>query len=106
MPLASGMTEKDITSQCYLSTFAWTFPMISAALFLAYASLVTTFWFKECAITGIEGLMSSGSATYVTGTLYKMMNAFCWTVHMMLLSAFARVISLSSHLIMRMDRLV
>ena len=36
--------------------------------FLAFAFLAITFWFKECVITGIEGLMSSGSLINVTGT--------------------------------------
>ena len=36
--------------------------------------LAITFWSKECVITGIEGLMSSGSVTNVTGTLFRMRN--------------------------------
>jgi len=59
--LAGGMTEKEIISLRYLSTFAWIFPTISAVHFLAFAFLAITFWSKECVITGIEGLMSSGS---------------------------------------------
>ena len=42
--------------------------------FLAFAILATTFWSKECVMTGIEGLMSSGSVTDVTGTLVRMKN--------------------------------
>jgi hypothetical protein len=64
--LAGGMTEKDFISLCYLvSTFAWVFPTISAVHFrLAFAFLVAiTFWAKECVMTGIEGLMSSGPVT-------------------------------------------
>jgi len=45
--LDGGMTEKEIKSLCCLSTFAWTFPATSAALFLAFAFLATTFWSKE-----------------------------------------------------------
>jgi len=59
--LAGGMTENEITSLCYLSTFAWIFPTISAVHFLAFASLAITFWSKGCVITGIEGLISSAS---------------------------------------------
>jgi hypothetical protein len=58
----------------FSSTFAWIFPMFSAVHFLAFAYLVITFWSKECVITGIEGLMSSGSVTNVTGTLFRMRN--------------------------------
>ena len=84
-----GMTEKDITSLC-LSTFAWIFPTISAMYFLAFAFLAITFWSKECVITGsLEGLMSSGLVTHVTGTLFRMRNTFCWTVRMNFLLAFA-----------------
>ena len=78
--LAGGMTEKEMKSLCCLSTFAWTFPATSAAHFLAFAFLATTFWSKECVMTGIEGLMSSRSVTEVTGTLFRMRNTFCWTV--------------------------
>ena len=49
--LAGGMTEKDIISLCYLSTFVWIFPTISAVHFLAFAFLAKTFWSKECVIT-------------------------------------------------------
>jgi hypothetical protein len=66
------MTDKN--SQA--STFAWIFPTISAVHFLAFAFLVITFWSKECVITGIEGLMSSGSVTNVAGTLFRMRNTF------------------------------
>ena len=72
--LDGGMTEKEIKSLCCLSTFAWTFPAASAEHFPAFAFLATTFWSKECAMTGIEGLMSSGSVTDVTGTLFRMRN--------------------------------
>jgi hypothetical protein len=75
--MAGGMTEKEIKSLCCLSTFAWTFPATSAAHFLAFAFLATTFWSKECVMTGIEGLMSSGSVTDVTGTLFRMRNTHC-----------------------------
>jgi hypothetical protein len=61
--LDGGITERIITSLCCLSTFAWIFPTISAVHFLALAFLATTFWFKECVRTGIEGLMSSESVT-------------------------------------------
>jgi len=105
--LDGGMTEKEIKSLCCLSTFAWTFPATSAAHFLAFAFLATTFWSKECVIIGIEGLMSSGSVTDVTGTLFRMRNTFCWTVHMNIWSGFAHSNSLlSSHLSLRMAQLV
>jgi len=74
--LAGGTTEKEITSLCYLSTFAWIFPTFSAVHFLAFAFLAITFWSKECVITEIEGLMSSGSVTNVTGTLFRTRNTF------------------------------
>jgi hypothetical protein len=51
--LAGEITEKEITSLYYLSTFAWIFPTISAVHFLAFAFLAITFWTKECVITGI-----------------------------------------------------
>ena len=41
-------------------------------------------------MTGIEGLMSSGSVTYVTGTLLRMRNTFCWTVRMNILLDFTQ----------------
>ena len=64
-------------------------------------------WSKECVITGIEGLMSSGSGTNVTGTLFRMKNTFCWTVRMNILSAFAHsTASWSSHLSMRIAQVV
>ena len=78
------MTEKEITSLCYLSTFAWIFPTFSAVHFLAFF-LAITFWSKECVITGIEGLMSSGSVTNVAGTLFRMRNTVCWTVRINIL---------------------
>jgi len=98
--LAGGMKEKEITSLCYLSTFAWIFPTISALHFLAFAFLAITFWSKERVITGKEGLMSSGPVTNVTGTLFRMRNTFCcWTVRMNILLAFAHsTASWSSHL--------
>jgi hypothetical protein len=65
------MTEKEIISQCYLSIFAWIFPAISAVHFLAFAFLAISFWSKECVITGIKGLMSSGSVTNVTGSTHS-----------------------------------
>ena len=89
--MAGGMTEKETTSLCYLFSFAGIFPRFSAVHFLAFAFLVITFWSKECVITcctGIEGLMSSGSVTNVTGTLFRMRNTFCWTVRMNILLAF------------------
>ena len=58
------------------------FPTISAVHFLAFAFLAITFWSKECVITEIEGLMSSGSVTNVTGTLFRTRSTFCWTVRM------------------------
>jgi len=89
--LAGGMTEKDITSLCCLSTFAYIFPTISTVYFLAFAFLaITSFWSKECIITGkIQSLMSSGYVTHVTGTLFRTRNTICWTVRMNILSAFA-----------------
>jgi len=67
----------------------------------------TTFWSKECVMTGIEGLMSSGSVTDVTGTLFRTRNTFCWTaVRMNIWSDFAHSNSLSSHLSLRMAQLV
>jgi hypothetical protein len=104
--LDGGMTEKEIKSLRCLSTFAWIFPATSAEHFLAFASLATTFWSKECVMTGIEGLMSSGSVTDVTGTLFRMRNTFCWTVYMDIWSDFAPSNSLSSHLSLRMAQLV
>jgi hypothetical protein len=67
--LDGGMTENEIKSLCCLSTFAWTFPATSAAHFLAFAFLATIFWSKECGMTGIEGLISSGSVTDVDGKI-------------------------------------
>ena len=91
----------------YLSTFAWVFPIILAMHFLAFAFPAITFWSKECVKTGIEGLMSSGSVTNVTGTLFRMRNTFCWTVRMNILSAFAHsTASWSSHLKMKVAQLV
>jgi len=105
--LAGGMTGKEITSMCYLSTFAWIFPTISAVNFLAFAFLAITFWSKECVMTGIEGLMSSGSLTNVTGTLFRMRNTFCSTVRMNILLASAHsTTSWSSHLNMKIAKLV
>jgi len=105
--LDGGMTEKEIKSLCCLSTFAWTFPAASAEHFFAFAFLATTFWSKECVlVTGIECLMSSGSVTDVTGTLFRMRNTFCWTVRMNIWSDFAQSNSLSSHLSLRMTQLV
>ena len=106
--LAGGMAEAETTSLCYLFTFAWgIFPTISAVHFLAFAFLAITFWSKECVMTGIEGLMSSGSVTNVTGTLFRMRNTFCWTVRMNILLAFAHsTTSWSSHLSMRIAQLV
>ena len=72
--MAGEMRGEKNTSLCYLSTFAWIFPTFSAVNFLAFAFLAITFWSKECVITGIEGLMSSGSVTNVTGTLFRMRN--------------------------------
>ena len=104
--LDDGMTGKEIRSLCCLSTFAWTFPATSAAHFLAFAFLATTFWSKEYVMTRIEDLMSSGSVTDVTGTLFRMRNTFCWTVRMSIWSDFAHSNSLSSHLSLRMAQLV
>jgi hypothetical protein len=36
-----------------------------------FAFLAITFWSKDCVITGMEGLMSSGSLTNVTGSLFS-----------------------------------
>ena len=92
----------------YLSIFAWIFSTISDVHFLAFAFLVITFWSKESVMTGIEGLMSSGSVTNVPGTLFRMRNTFCWTaVRMNILLAFAHsTASWSSHLSMRIAQLV
>ena len=89
----------------------WTFPQlttsgiiptISAVHFLAFTYLAITIWSKECVITGIEGLTSSGNVTNMTGTLLRIRSTFCWTVRMNILSAFAHsTASLSSHLSMR-----
>ena len=52
-------------------------------------------------------LMSSGSLTNVTGTLFRMRSTFCWTVHMNILLAFAHsTASWSFHLSMRIAQLV
>jgi len=48
--LAGGVTEKEIISLCYLSTFAWIFLTISAVHFLAFAFLAITLWSKECRV--------------------------------------------------------
>ena len=88
--LAGGMTER-IRSLCCLSTFAWIFLTMSAMHFLAsaaFAFLAITFWSKECVIIRIEGFMSSGSVTNVTGTLFRMRKTFYWTVCMNILLAF------------------
>jgi hypothetical protein len=69
--------------------------------------LAITFWSKECVITGIEGHMSSGSVTNVTGTLFRMRNTFCWTACMSTVLAFAHTTAnWSSHLSMRIAQLV
>jgi len=81
--MAGGMTEKDFISLCCLSTCAWIFPTISAVHFLAFAFLVAiTFRSKECVMTGIKGLMSSGSVKNVTGTLFRMRNTYCRSSHL------------------------
>ena len=105
--LAGGMTEKK-PQACvtYLSSLAWIFPTISGMHFLAFTFLAIIFWSKKCAITEIEGLMSSGSVTNVTGTLFRMRNTFCWTVRMNILLAFAHsTASWSSHLNMKIAQL-
>jgi hypothetical protein len=77
-----------------------------AVHFLAFAYLIT-FWSKECVIIGLEGLMSSGSVTNVTGTLFRMRNTSCWTVRMNILSASAHsTASWSSHLNMKIAQIV
>jgi len=80
--LAGGMADKETISLCYLSTFAWIFPTISAVQLLAIAFLAITFCSNECVITGIEGLMSSGS-------VWQMWLAPCsgWGTHVAELSA-------------------
>jgi hypothetical protein len=103
--LDGGITKKFKSLFC-LSTFAWTFSATSASHILAFALLATTFWSKECVMTGIKGLMSSGSATDVTGTLFRMRNTFCWIVRMIIWTDFAHSNSLSSHLSLRMAQLV
>jgi hypothetical protein len=70
--LVGGMTKKEITSLCCLSTFTWIFPTISAVHFIAFTFLAIAFWSKGCVITEMEGLMSSGSVTNGTGTLFRM----------------------------------
>jgi len=88
-------------------TFAWIFPTISAVHFLAFAFLAITFWSIECVITGIEGLVGSGSVTNVTGILFRMRNTFCWTVRMyILLASTHSTASWSSHLNMKIAQLV
>ena len=79
-----GDIKRDHKPVSYLSTLVWIIPTISAVHFLAFAFLATTFWSKECVITGIKGLMSSGSVTNVTGTLFRRRNAYCWTVRLSL----------------------
>ena len=81
---------------------------IIAVHFLAFAFLAITFWSKECVVTGIEGLISSGSVTNVTGTLFRMRNTFYWTVRMNILLAFFThsTASWSSHLNMKIAQLV
>jgi len=87
--------------------FAWISPTFSAVHFLTFAFLAITFWSEECVITGIEGLMSSGPATYVPGTLFRMRNTFFWTVRTNILLAFAHsTASWSSHFKMKMAQLV
>jgi len=72
-----------------------------------FAYLAITFWSKECVIIGIEGLMSSGSVTKVTGTLFRMRNTICWTVRINILLASAHsTASWSSHLNMKIAQLV
>ena len=74
---------------------------------MAKKQLAITFWSKECVITGIEGLISSGSVTNVTGTLFRMRNTFYWTVRVNILLAFAHsTANWSSHLNMKMAQLV
>jgi len=69
--------------------------------------LAISFWSKECVIIGMEGLMSSGFVTNVTGTLFRMRNTFYWTVRMNILLAFAHsTASWTSHLSMRIAQLV
>ena len=46
--LAGEMTEKEIISLCYLSTFAWIFPTISAVHFLAFALLANFLVQRMC----------------------------------------------------------
>ena len=103
------MIEIEITSLSCLSTFAWMFPTFSAVHFLAFAFLAITFWSKECIIISeVEGHMSSGSVTNVTGTLFRMRNTFCWNAaRMSILLALAHsTASWSSHLSMRIAQLV
>jgi len=69
-----------------LHTFTCAFPTISAVHFLAFAYLAIIFWSKKCVMTGIEGLMSSGYVTNVTGTLFRMTDTSCWTVRMNIIS--------------------
>jgi hypothetical protein len=45
--MGGGMTEKEIKSLYYLSTFAWTFPATSAKQFLAFAFLDTTLFLVQ-----------------------------------------------------------
>ena len=57
--------------------------------------------------TGIEGLMSSGSVTNMTGTLFRIRNTSCWTARMNIMFASAHsTASWSSHLSMRIAQLV
>jgi hypothetical protein len=73
------MTEKDITSKPVLPLYLRSYISNDLSLhFLAFAFIAITFWSKECVITGIKGLISSG---YVTVTLFRMRSAFRWKDH-------------------------
>ena len=64
-----------------------------------FAFLATIVWSKDCAITGTEGLMSSGPLTNVAGTLFRMRTYFAgWSCPHKNLASSALSTSLPSHL--------
>jgi hypothetical protein len=78
---------------CCLSTFTLIFP---AAISAAHSCLSChSCRFKSASQQKqIEGLLSSGAVTNVTGTLlFEMRNTFCWTVCIQILPAFAHSVS-------------
>jgi len=105
--LDGGMTEREIKSLPVLPLYLRL--DIPSNLSRAPSCLRLSghnFLVQRSVMTGIEGLMSSGSVTDVTGILFRMRNTFCWTVRMIIWSDFAHSISSSSHLSLRMAQLV